>query len=86
MYKRQVFKRVVYGTRISLFIGVIVSGIALIVGGILGAIAAYYGGILDEVIMRFMDMLTDVYKRQSGTCARSLLTPQVRRCTSAAIS
>lgn len=59
-YGRDVFLRVVYGTRISLFIGIIVSAASLITGGFLGAVAAFYGGLTDSVIMRIMDMLTSL--------------------------
>ena len=54
---RDVFSRIVYGTRISLFIGFSTVGFAIIVGTLLGAIGGYVGGWADNLIMRFMDVL-----------------------------
>jgi ABC-type dipeptide/oligopeptide/nickel transport system permease subunit len=54
---RDVFSRVIYGTRISLSIGFFTVGIAIIVGTILGAICGYVGGWVDNLIMRLLDVI-----------------------------
>jgi ABC-type dipeptide/oligopeptide/nickel transport system permease subunit len=54
---RDVFSRIVYGTRISLFIGFSTVGFAIVIGTLLGAIGGYLGGWVDNLIMRFMDVL-----------------------------
>lgn len=53
---RDVFKRVLLGTKISLSTALIAVGLALLIGIPLGAIAGYYGGFIDELIMRITDI------------------------------
>ncbi len=54
---RDVFSRMLYGTRISLRIGFTVVSVAVLLGVTLGSVAGYAGGWVDNVIMRLMDVI-----------------------------
>jgi peptide/nickel transport system permease protein len=54
---RDEFSRLLYGTRVSLWIGLSTVTFAIIIGTILGALSGYFGGWIDNLIMRIMDVL-----------------------------
>ncbi|MHB8928096.1 MAG: ABC transporter permease [Bacillota bacterium] len=54
---RDLLSRIIYGTRLSLAVGVISVALALVIGVFLGAVAGYFGGQVDNLIMRAMDIL-----------------------------
>src|SRR6056297_751106 len=54
---RDILSRIIYGSRISLQVGLVSVALALLFGVSFGLIAGYYGGKLDMLIMRFMDIM-----------------------------
>ncbi len=54
---RDYFIRVIYGTRVSLSIGVVASVMVLIIGLLYGSIAGYFGGTVDLIMMRIVDII-----------------------------
>ncbi len=54
---RDLFSRVIYGSQLSLQIGLATITFAILIGGFIGALAAYAGGWIDNVLMRLMDVM-----------------------------
>lgn len=54
---RDVFSRVVHGTRVSLRVGFLTVGFAVIVGTLFGAVSGFFGGWTDNTIMRILDVV-----------------------------
>jgi len=52
---RDLFSRVVYGIRIDMMVGFIITFVPMIYGVAIGALAGYFGGVLDAVLMRLLD-------------------------------
>jgi len=75
---RNLFLRVIYGTRYSLIIGFTTVGAAVLIGASLGSFAAYFGGKLDEVIMRFSDILASIPGVLLGMVIISVLGQSLR--------
>ncbi len=59
-FGRDVLARVIYGGRISLFVGMATICVSLTAGAVIGASAAYYGGRVDNILMRIMDVFLAV--------------------------
>ena len=53
---RDLLSRVIFGARISLFVGLVTVLSSMILGVIMGVLAGYYGGWLDTIIMRYIDL------------------------------
>lgn len=54
---RDVFLRLIYGTQVSIGIGICVGLLALFIGTLIGTLAGYYGGKIDTVLMRLTDSM-----------------------------
>lgn len=74
---RDVFARIVYGAKYSLFIGFMATIVSTIFGLVLGAIAGYFGGKIDDIIMRFCDIWGAVPGLMLGMIIVSLLGPNI---------
>lgn len=70
-FGRDLFARILYGGRISLFCSLAVIGIAFLVGAIIGGAAGFLGGKVDSVLMRIIDILMAV---PSALLAMAIIT------------
>lgn len=56
-FGRDMLSAIIYGVRISIFVGLVAAGIAMMIGTSLGLIAAWFGGAVDALIMRAVDFM-----------------------------
>ena len=54
---RDVLSKVIFGSQVSLSIGILVQAIVLVIGGSIGLVAGYFGGWIDNLLMRFTDIM-----------------------------
>jgi len=74
---RDVLSRVIFGSRISLMLGIIVLSVSLSIGVPLGLIAGYYGGRWNTIIMRTADIFLAVPALVLALAVTSALTPSM---------
>ena len=54
---RDVLTRLIYGSRISLIVGIVAGTVGMVIGVVLGLIAGYFGGVVDAIISRMIDVM-----------------------------
>ena len=57
---RDILSRVIYGSRISLAVGLVSVSISVVFGTVLGSVAGYYGNVTDNIIMRAIDIVLSI--------------------------
>ena len=75
---RDVFSRVIYGSRISFEVGILAIGLALLIGIPLGVVAGYSGGWIDEVVMRVADIFLSFPSLLLAMAISAVLGPNLR--------
>jgi len=78
---RDVFKRVLLGTSISLKTSIFAVGIAILIGVPIGAIAGYFGGFIDELLMRFTDIFLGFPSLLLAIVISAFLGPNLNNAT-----
>jgi ABC-type dipeptide/oligopeptide/nickel transport system permease subunit len=74
---RDILSRLIYGSRISLFIGFFVVLLSSITGSLLGLIAGYFGGWIDQIVMRFVDIMLSLPSTLMAIVIVSILGPSL---------
>ncbi len=74
---RDVFSRLLLGSRYSLFIALAVVSVAAVIGTILGAISGYFGGTADMIIMRACDIMMAIPNLVLAIAVMAILGPNI---------
>lgn len=74
---RDLFTRILYGARTSLFIGIVANGIALVIGTLIGVVAGYYRGWIGGILMRFTDLMMAFPALLLAICLAAVFQPSL---------
>ncbi|WP_275579439.1 nickel transporter permease [Halanaerobacter jeridensis] len=74
---RDILSRIIYGSRISIQVGVISVSLALVLGVTLGVLAGYYGGWIDSLVMRLIDIMLAFPSILLAIVIMAILGPQL---------
>ena len=80
---RDIYSRVIYGTRTSLTVASISVGISLVIGSFLGLISGYYGGIIDQILGRLMDIIFSLPALLLAIVISGILGPSLKNAVMA---
>lgn len=76
-FGRDLFSRVIYGSRISLVVALISVSISVTIGGLLGAFSAFIGGKFENIVMRIMDAIMAIPSLLYAISISSVLGPGI---------
>ena len=78
---RDILSRIIYGTRISVFVGFVIVLLSCAFGTSLGLISGYYGGVLDTIIIRLIDIMLAIPNLLLTIVVVSILEPSLANAT-----
>jgi len=74
---RDIFSQLIYGSRVSIMIGILAAAISAIIGSIIGLLSGYYGGRIDEILMRIVDAIMVLPRLAIMIVLAAILGPSV---------